>query len=175
MPKNETPAPAAEPSEHQYLLEDLERARVRAAGSKYIEAQKEFAEEAYPLVQELTDHFGARMDRLEKAMDALIDETESFLQPDLANQILATLEMGKQVAEAMMQIKAGSLDEMAVKRLHQAAGAYLTAAEMTIESVATITLEPEDEGGDGEDDTDAEDEGDGEDEDEDEADEKEEK
>lgn len=144
MAKTEKPADeSAQPPEHAYLLEDLDRARKRAVAASYLEAKKEMAEECYPLIQELVDHFGQRMARLEQAMDALIDETESFLQPDLGRQILANLEIGGVLADGVMKLQAGAIDEVTLKKLQQTAGAFLTAAEMTAEAVSGVMLEPE--------------------------------
>lgn len=149
MTKLDTPIDATpEAPEHAYLLDDLDRARKRAGGATYLEAKKEMAEECYPLLQEIVDHFGQRMQRTEQALDALIDETESFLQPDLARQILANLEMGGILADAVMKLQVGPLDEVTLKKLQQSATAFLTAAEMTAETVSGVMLEagePEDE------------------------------
>lgn len=133
--------------EHGYLMEDLDKAQKRVAKAKFIEAQKEFADNAYPLMQEAFEHFGARIVRLEQAMDALIDGTDSLIQPELADQILATLELGKVISEEVGKMKAGTpLDETTAKRLQGQAAAYLTACELTMEAIEDHTTAEEAEG-----------------------------
>ena len=123
---------ANEEQEHTYLMKDLASATKRAASAKYLEASKEFADQAYPLMQAITEHFGDRMTRMEEAMDAMIEQTDSFLQPELARSIVGTLELGKIVAG----LAANSPDP----KLKQAATAYLAAVEMTIEAVEEVTV-----------------------------------
>lgn len=125
---------AKEEQEHDFLIADIVRATKRASGAKYLEAATEFAREAYPLMQAMADHFGDRMTRMEEAMDAMMEQTDSFLQPELARQIMATLELGKIVATLAAKLPG--------KDLQQAAAAYLTAFEMTLEAVEDATLPP---------------------------------
>lgn len=125
---------AKEEQEHDFLIEDIERATKRAAKAKYLEAATEFGAETYPLMHAMVEHFGDRMTRMEEAMDAMIEQADSFLQPELARQIMATLELGKIVADLALK--------MPHKELQQAAAAYATAFEMTIEAVEEATLPP---------------------------------
>lgn len=126
--------------EHAFLMEDLAKAEQRAAKAKFIEAKNEFRDNTYPLMQTMAEHFGARISRLEQAMDALIDGTDSLIQPELADQILATLELGKVISEEVVKMKAGvPLDETTAKRLQGQAAAYLTAFELTAEAVEDHT------------------------------------
>jgi hypothetical protein len=125
---------AKEEQEHDFLIDDIARATKRAAGAKYLDASKEFADQAYPLMHAMAEMFGERMTRVEEALDAMIEQTESFLQPDLARRIMATLELGKLVAD----LAAKSPN----KELQHAALAYATAYELTIEIVEEATVAP---------------------------------
>lgn len=126
--------------EHSFIMEDLDKAQKRVAKAKFIEAQKEFADNAYPLMQEAFEHFGQRLVRLEQVMDTLIDGTDSLIQPELADQIMATLDLGKVIVEAVAVLKVGeALDETTVKRLQGQCAAYLTAYELTAEAVEEHT------------------------------------
>lgn len=129
--------------EHTYLLEDLAKAQKRAAKATFLEAKREFADECYPLLASFMEHFGARMERLEAAVDEMIEQTESFLQPDLAQQLLATLELGRQLADACTKLKAGdTLDAKTAARFQQLGAAVLTANAMTVEAVNEAALPP---------------------------------
>jgi hypothetical protein len=132
--------------EHAFLMEDLAKAEQRVSKAKFIEAKNEFRDNAYPLMQTMADHFGARIVRLEQAMDALIDGSDSLIQPELADQILATLELGKVIADEVAKMKAGvPLDDTTAKRLQGQAAAYLTAFELTAEAVEEHTTSDESE------------------------------
>jgi hypothetical protein len=157
--------------EHTFLLQDIERALKRAEKAKFLEAQKEFAAEAYPLIHAMAEHYGERLSRLEQAMDALIDETDSIIQGDLADQIIETLEIGTNLAEAVMKLEAGKpIDEVSMQNLAGLAAAYIAAADVTAEAVEGHQVGPEEPEGPDDEDGD-EDDAETEDEDEDETDE----
>ena len=104
--------------EHTFLLEDISRAQKRAEKAKFLEAQKEFANEAYPLMSAMAEHYGDRLTRLEQAMDALIDETDTIIQPEVGEQLAGTLEVGAELAAEVMKLQVGqSLDDTTVRRL----------------------------------------------------------
>jgi len=132
-----------ETNEHQFLLEDLARAQKRTMNAKYLEAQKEFSTEAYPLMITIAEHFGERLQALEAAMDEMIQQTDSFLQPELAQQLTATLDLAKLLAEGVLALANGNpAAGMALKPLLGHATAYLTAYEMTSEAIEEATVPP---------------------------------
>lgn len=141
--------------EHGFLLKDIQKAAKRAGGAKYLEASKEFSNEAYPLMIAIAEHFGERLQAVEAAVDELIDGQESMLQPDMAQQIMATLELGKVLATHVTRLEGGmTLDDASAKRLRSEAAAFLTACELTAEVVEEAAMPA----GDDEDDEDGEDE-----------------
>lgn len=138
------PEQSDEQMEHSFLKRDLEQLQKRASKAKFLEAQKEFSEQVYPFLETMLDHFGDRMVRLESAVDALIDETDSIIQGDLAEQLLATVELGTDLAEAVMKLQAGqTLDDTTLQRLVGQAGAYLTAAELATEAIESHQVSPD--------------------------------
>jgi hypothetical protein len=143
--------PTEEAPEHALILGDIHRALKRTGKAKYLEAAKEFSDECYPLMAAMTEHFAERMERFEEALDSIIEQTDSFLQPDLTQQIMSTLELGKILGDAVLGITLSTqFDEVSLKRLHSAAMAYATAYEMTTESVEEAAVGSRAEGGDAE-------------------------
>lgn len=147
-----------ESNEHRFLIEDLERLLNRAQGAKALETKNEFATQAYPMLLAVVEHFGERMERLEGVVDEIIDGSESLIQPPLATQILTTLELGRVLAEACMSLN--PTDANALNQVKQSAAAYLTACELTSESVEEVSVpggeedEDDEEYADGEDEED---------------------
>lgn len=159
MPQT-TPAKDEVQFEHQFLIADITEHEKRAGKATYLEAKNEFADNAYPLIRSIIEHFGERMSRVEDVVDELMNQTESYLQPGLAAQMTGTLNLGKVVADAVMRLHAGTIGEVEVKRLQQAAAAYLTAFEIAVEAIEEASV-PEgeeevadDEGGETDDATD---------------------
>jgi hypothetical protein len=146
--------------EHTFLMQDLDRIQKRAAKAKFLEAQKEFAENTYPLMQTAFEHFAERLARLEQAMDALIDETDTIIQAEEGEQLLSTIDLGAELATEVMKLQAGQvLDDTTVRRLQGQAGAFLNAAELAVETVEAHQVggqeeEPDPEGEDEESDED---------------------
>jgi len=159
----EVPAPEVEvdepeaPPEHAFLLKDIGDAIERVKRSKHLgETKGEFANELYPLLQSIVEYFGERQMRSEAALAELIDQTDSFVQSDLALQIANALNLGKAMAQIMLQMKPGMvLEAKGVAKCQALANQYITAADIAAESVANVTIEE----GEDEEDDDEEEEG----------------
>lgn len=134
-----------EQMEHQFILDDLAKAQKRAEKAKFLEAKVELANETYPLLHSAFEHVFDRLQRMEATVDALIDETDSLIQADLAQQILATLTLAKSLAGEVGSLPPGSLDETTLKRLQNSASALMAGCDITMEAVSEHSLEGGDE------------------------------
>lgn len=138
----------------------IEKAQKRAAKAVHLECKTEMAQETYPLLQAVTEFFAERLDRAEHAIAELLNQTESFIQPDLAEQIIGALNVGRQLAVVVGKLRVGNLDAVTLSRLKQFGAAFMGAAAATEQVVAEVTLEPEtpeegeDEGDEDDEDTD---------------------
>lgn len=143
---NEQNKPTADAAEAMVIMEDLNKAQQRAAKAKFLEAAKEFGEEAYPLMIGMFEHVNERMTRIEDVVDDLLDEAGNMIQPELSQTIIGTLELGRMLVVEVNRLKPGqTLDDVVVKKLKQASAAFATAAEMTAEAVQEATLPEGDE------------------------------
>ena len=88
-------------SDFNELLEVIEKHRKRANQAKYLEAKAELANELYPLISTIVEAMGERLDEVEGQVAALIEQTMSVIQPDLATQILGTMSLAAQLADAI--------------------------------------------------------------------------
>lgn len=127
---------------YEDLVKEIEKAGKRTGKATFIEAKTEFSQETYPILGAIVEFFGDRLERNERAIAELIDQTESFVQPELADQIHGMIDVGRQLAAMVVKLRVGNLDARTLKILQQAAAAFMTAANMTEESVANVTVEP---------------------------------
>lgn len=130
---------------YEDLAKEIEKAQKRAAKAVHLETKIELSQETYPLLTAIVEFFGERMDRTERVVNELINQTESLVQPELAEQILGTLNLGKQLATVVGKLRVGNLDAVTLARLKQFAGAFAAAAAATEVAVMEVTLEPPDE------------------------------
>ena len=145
---------------YQDIQKEIEKAQKRAAKATFIEAKKEFAEETYPILESVVEFFGERFERIERAVAELIDQTESFVQPELADQIHATFAIGRQLALLVSRLRVGALDGVTLKRLSAAGVAFVNAADETETAVAQVTVAPPEEDGEDDDGEEGDEEGD---------------
>jgi len=149
---------------YQDLLLEVGKAQKRVAKEPFVEAKKELANETYPLLESMIEFFGSRLAAAEAAIAEVIDQTESFIQPELADQIHGALAIGRLLVEQVRKLRPGTLDPMTLKRLQQVCVDFIKNADETDVTVAHLTVSPpEEETGDEgeEDDEDEEDEEDG--------------
>jgi len=132
------------------LVKEIEKAAKRTGKATFIEAKTEFSQETYPILSAVVEFFGDRLERNERAIAEIIDQTESFIQPELADQIHGLIDVGRQLAAMVVKLRVGNLDGRTLKVLQQAAAAFMTAANMTEESVANVTVEVQPEEPEGE-------------------------
>lgn len=129
------------------LKREIEKAQARAQRATYMEAKKEFSEEAYPMLLAFYEEYMERMDDLEGTVAELIGQTGSYLQPNLSDQIMATLEIGKKLAsDVAAYLETAQIDDLTKRELAEDVAAYLTAAQITEVAVTEITSAPEEEG-----------------------------
>lgn len=126
------------------LLKDIRKHQRRAMATKSLgETRLEFAHNVYPTLEALTEAVDERIGRLENAFDAIIEQTESFLQPDIAKSVADLFNMGKAMAHTLLQFKAGmKLTPDGEKKLHVLAQTFLAAVDPVAKALAEITLDP---------------------------------
>lgn len=145
------------------ILKDLNDAQRRAQKATYLEAKNEFAENTYPLMIAMFEEMNERLQSTEGALAELIDQQGSYLQPDIASQILTTIEVGRGlVGEVRAAMAVATMPDDVRKRLDDACNLFGAHAEATAVGVSEIVAEGDD--SEPEDDDDEDDEG-GEDED----------
>lgn len=142
----------------EVLLADIEREQKRASKATYLETKRELAETILPLLAEVVEAANERLTEVEETLGALIED-DSVIQPELADQVYGTLELGAHICAAVKELP---LDDVTKTRLYALVEAYLQAKQLTEESLAEVVLDPEED--DEDDSEDEEDEEDGDDE-----------
>lgn len=125
----------------QVIVADIERLQKKASEAKYLEAQKELANNVYPLLAELVRAVDERLARTETVVVDLIEDSDSVIQPELAAQIYGCIELGQQLCDA---VDAAQVDDVTKARLAEIAQAYRIAANIVIREVAEVAIEPDD-------------------------------
>ncbi len=131
------------------LEKELEKARIRASKSTYLEAKKELSEETYPLLQAIWAEVHERIGDLEDTVAELIEQQGSYLQTDLSAQILTTLQATKEFIAEVANIQ---VDDLTKHKLGQMMGALVPSIDLTMQAVSEVTSEYEEEEGEDEDD-----------------------
>lgn len=156
----EEDAVSADDAPFAALLKDIRKAQKRSERTKALgESRLEFAHNVYPLLEALVEAVDERTGRLENAFDAIIEQTESFLQPDLAIAVGELFNMGKAMAQTLLQFKPGmKMSTEGAKKVHALAAGFLKQVDVVAKAIAEATLEPgeDDEEGDESEETDRE-------------------
>jgi hypothetical protein len=128
-------------------LEDLqtmiEKHRRRANGAKYIETQREMADQLYPLLSTIVEELGEALGEIEGGLEetneqlaGLIEATSSIVQPELALQIHGTFSIVRSLIEA---VRAGADTVQIVSALEEA----MTLTEAAVKEATLDEDEPE--------------------------------
>jgi hypothetical protein len=146
------PAPVPETDEDEdeeedgpfaQVKRDIRRAERRARRNLSGDMRREFAMELYPLLAAIVEAIDERTGLLDNAFTEIIEQTESFLQPDLSLAVAQVLNLGKALAEMMMKFQPGmKLGPESAKQLHALAQNYLSAVEPVTKALAEATLDP---------------------------------
>lgn len=94
--------------------------------------------QAMDAVLELSDEASAQAD----AIDDLIDNTE-VIQPELSALLATTIGMGIGLAE-ILEANLEKFDELGQKRVRAAAMAYRQSAQLALNRIEEVTIDPED-------------------------------
>jgi hypothetical protein len=78
-------------------LVDIQKAGRRAATVKHLETARELADNGYPCMETLAKAMMAKFAEVDEILDELLSNEGSVLQPELAAQIFAVLELAKKV------------------------------------------------------------------------------
>ena len=119
------------------LIDDVRGAQKRAQKATYLEAKNELATNVYPIIEMLVQ----KLRQHENLLGNVLEQTESFIQTELASDINSVLQIGAQLANLILGIQPGvPIDPTGLQQLKQIAGAYLQAAQAVAESVENVAV-----------------------------------
>lgn len=113
-----------------------------------VNVRAELVNNIYPLLQAILEAVDARVAPIEGAVDELLGDEESTLQPELAEDIKRVFALGAQLAEVLAQLIPAA-DDMTKKRYASAIDTYAVEMHRVAALVDDATLvEDDDDGGD---------------------------
>lgn len=124
------------------VIKDLEKQRKRARDAKHLETAFELGWNVYPALIALVRALDERISETEAEVIALIQQTESVIQPELSTQILAMLDLVKVFCSAVLA------DTTTSDILRQQATSLLAALEETAQRVEEVSIDDSDEAAD---------------------------
>lgn len=128
-------------SEFKSLLVDAKANLKRAMAMKDFQAKNDLQNNVWPFMIALVEACANQEADVEEAFDELLEDEGSTIQPDVAAQIFATLEVGKLLCEAL---KALELNDLQKKSIGDLVETYLKAAAATEVVVGEAAVELED-------------------------------
>lgn len=119
------------------VSKEIQREIKRAKEAGYLETKKELANTVYPLLLQTCE-------AIEEALaEFYSDLTEdSLIQPELGNQIFATLDLGDQIVALSGEAQES---DIAKQKLKEAIEAWKIAAAITRENVSAAVVDDDDE------------------------------
>jgi hypothetical protein len=82
-------------------LVDIQKAGMRASKAKHLETARELADNGYPCLETLARAVMAKFAEVDEILDELLSNEGSVIQPELAAQIFAVLELAKVVCATL--------------------------------------------------------------------------
>lgn len=127
------------------LLSDIDAQTQRVVGSKtVIDVRKELSDNLYPMLAMIVEAVDKRITVSEDAIANVIDQEDSFLLPELSEQILTVFAQASTLASAIIQQLTPEQ-----KELRDQAAQLLSLIMPATEEVVSVTVEEdEDEEGD---------------------------
>lgn len=118
------------------LIKDAGQSRQRLLANPLATSSQvsaELANNVYPMLQAML----TEMVEVDEVVQEMIDQTESFIQPELAEQIFASIAAGGHLAKLVVELVngEGELDDLRKKKLTDAVAAFET---LTIPVVAAV-------------------------------------
>lgn len=107
------------------------------------ELKNELVNNVWPWLQQLAQTVSARLGEHSEALNELIDQEESAIRPELAADILAVFEAGKQLAAAMHHLldSGEELEDAQKAKIKQELGQYLKSMKSVSAEIAAVTLD----------------------------------
>lgn len=133
---------------------ELHRKRLLSYASSAVDVRSELADNLWPYLGELVATIKQEIvDELEEqgqAIAEIIDAEGSVLLPDFAARLVGALELGKVLTQELEKRLADDENEVQRKRWLDIVHQYQRAAEVCVQEIADVTLEPEEVDEDGE-------------------------
>lgn len=127
------------------VLNDLKAVQKRAKSATHLNAKEELGANTYPLLSDALEAIVERFQVVEEQVAELIAQTESLIQPELADEIDETLRLGVELCDLLGR----TLDPMP-DILRVAIDKFRASADATARAVAEVSLEEEEEDEEGE-------------------------
>jgi len=115
-----------------------------------LDLKTELKENIIPLFQSLFDYEEERDDEvaleladLAEAVDELIDQSDEILHPETSAKIVGVVELGKIVAAELDGLSNMITDDMRRRKLRAMIASYRQGAEIVIDMIQKMTLDPE--------------------------------
>lgn len=133
------------------IIDDIEAQQERTGSSSEVvgrELRTELSMNVWPLLRALAIEVKQRIDSHDEAFAELARREESFIQPELAGDILGALEVGRQIAVSLVKIlKEGSLPEGEDRdQLIQQVAAYVESIPQLADEISSVAVDLEDPG-----------------------------
>lgn len=130
---------------------DLKQHLTRAKKAKFLEARPEFAENVYPLLNDLVEALDDRLLLIEGSLAEVIAQTESLVQPELADQIDETLGLADKLLAAVSAHFTEAHEGKMSEELATLCAQLKQSIEMTGEAVSAVAAPDDGEEGEAED------------------------
>jgi hypothetical protein len=144
----------------QFLIKDCKGARKRLLESPLAtsaQASSEMANNMYPLLEAILKEIA----EVDDVIQEVIDQTESFVQEDLAEAIYAALTAGGQLVSQVAELlSSGDLDDLRKRKLADAAAVYEALAAAAVAAVHDASSDSDDDSDDDDSDDDSNDDSD---------------
>ena len=124
------------------VIADVNHQIKRVMGAKAVETKSELVNNVYPLLLTAIEALMGRQAETEEVVAGLLGETESIVQPELADEIANAFNAGRELIAALEPIlAASSADEVAKARVKSAATNFATLTDKVETLVAEVLLE----------------------------------
>lgn len=128
------------------VIADLRLAQKRAQKAKYLEAKAEVADNVYPCMIALAEALDERLAEQDEVIADILEDEGSVIQPELAAQLFATLELTKEFIGKVRELKLDDLRKKEIARLAEVLEKSMVMVEPEISAAAVDPDDGEEEG-----------------------------
>jgi hypothetical protein len=121
----------------QAALSDIQTYGRRAAKAKHLETAREMADNGYPCMETLLRAVMVKFAEQDEILDEILSNEGSVLQPELAAQIFAVLELAKGLCGSL-SVQAAPLDENIAKQVEVLLAAVAALEPQIVEAAVPV-------------------------------------